>query len=275
MRVSYTKEQLDFLRDEYKAQRVPALTAAFNAKFGQSRTENAIKTTLTREGFKCGRKPGFMKGERLTYTPEQVGFIKDGYLTMDKHKLTEAFNREFGTNKGVNQIEAFIDNHKIRCGRTGRFEKGNIPWTAGVAGKGICKPNSGSFKKGDIPGNVRALGSERICPKDGFILVKIEEENPYTEAKTRFKHKHVVIWEGAHGPTPEGHVIRFLDGDKLNCVLENLGLFTRAESLQMTRLGFSDVPDDFKPTIIAMAKLDSKRFELARAQSEISKSAGK
>lgn len=271
---SYTQEQLDFLREEYKTQRVPALTIAFNAKFKQSRTENAIKSTLTREGFKCDRAPGFRKGERMTYSKEQVAFIKEAYTRLSLADMTAAFNAEFGETKTVKQLRSFTRNHKVRSGRTGCFEKGHVPWTAGKAGKGICKPNSGSFKKGDIPANTRPMGSERICPKDGFILVKIEEENPYTDATTRFKHKHVVIWEEANGPTPENHVIRFLDGDKKNCVIENLGLFTRAESLQMTRLGFSDVPVEIKPTVAAMAKLDSKRFELARAQSEISKSAG-
>ncbi len=260
----YTQEQLDFLRDGYKAQRVPELTLKFNEKFDQARTEKAIKSTLKREGFKCGRAPGFRKGERLTYSKEQMAFIMEAYTRMSLDEMTAAFNRKFQETKTVKQLRSFTRNHNIRSGRTGRYEKGNIPWTAGTAGKGICKPNSGSFQKGDVPVNVRPLGSERICPQDGFILLKIEEENPYTGAPTRYKHKHVVIWEETHGPAPEGYVIRFLDGNKLNCILENLGLFTRAESLQMTRLGFGDVPDEFKPTITAMAKLDAKRFELVR-----------
>lgn len=263
MRRSYTQKQLDFLREGYKTQRVPELTAAFNAEFNQSRTENAIKATLTREGFKCGRKPGFRKGERLTYTPEQVAFVRENYRTMSRKELTEAFNGHFYMDKTVNQITSFVKNHKIKSGRTGQYEKGNVPWTAGMAGKGVCKPNSGSFRKGDVPVNTREMGSERIS-KDGFTLVKVKEDNPYTGAKTRFKHKHVVIWEDANGPVPDNHVIRFLDGDKTNITLENLGLFTRAESLQMSRLGFSDVPKELKPTITVMAKLDAKRFELER-----------
>jgi len=37
------------------------------------------------------------------------------------------------------------------------FKKGQIPWNSGLAGKGICKPNSGSLKKG-----------QRISPRTEF-----------------------------------------------------------------------------------------------------------
>jgi len=265
MRLGYTQEQLDYLRVGYKTMRVPELTAAFNNEFDQARTEKAIKSTLKREGFKCGRKPGFKKGERLTYTKEQMAFIKDAYTRMSLVELTEAFNQKFGADKKASQLRSLTRNQRIRSGRSGRFEKGVTPWNTGT--KGVMKPNSGSFKKGNVPGNIKPMYHERICPKDGFILIKVPERNPYTGAPTRYKHKHVWIWEQVNGPVPADHVIRFLDGNKMNCVQENLGLFTRAESLQMSRLGFSEAPDEVKPTITAMAKLDTKLFETTRKYS--------
>lgn len=271
-RARYTQDQVEFLREHWPAMTLDELTEAFNYVFCQERTETAIKTALTNRKIKCGRKPGNPVGSYRLFTEEQADFIREGYKSMSLSELTEAFNERFEGAKSVKQIRSFTRNHKIKSGRTGRFEKGQKAWNGGLAGKGICKPNSGTFKKGNVPGNIREMGSERICSKDGFVLVKVEEENPYTGAKTRFKHKHVVIWEEANGPVPEGHVIRFLDGDKTNITLENLGLFSRAESLQMSRLGFSDVPKEFKPTITAMAKLDAKRFELGRNSSVISKS---
>jgi hypothetical protein len=262
-RSRYTEDQIAFLREWWPQMRLDELTEAFNYVFDQDRSETSIKAALKNRKIRCGRKRGFKKGERLTYTAEQIEFITEEYKRLNKRELTKAFNKRFGTNKRVSQIEAFIDNHKIRCGRTGRFEKGNVPWTAGMAGKGVCKPNSGSFKKGNVPANIVPMYTERIN-KDGFVEIKVPIPNPYTSAETRFMHKHVWLWEQANGPVPEDHVIRFMDGDKTNCSLDNLGLFTRAESLEMTRLGFSEVDKDVKPTVAALGQLSARTKKAER-----------
>ncbi len=56
----YTQEQLDWLKAEYVRLPAKELTAAFNAKFGASRTECAIKGTMFRRGFEAGRS-GFIQ----------------------------------------------------------------------------------------------------------------------------------------------------------------------------------------------------------------------
>lgn len=76
------------------------------------------------------------------------------------------------------QLSAFVKRHKIKSGRTGQFKGGHKAWNAGS--KGMMKANKESFKKGNLPGNIKPLGSERIDSKDGFILIKIAEKNPYT-----------------------------------------------------------------------------------------------
>ena len=264
MRFVYTTEHIEFLRKGYKVHRIPELTRRFNECFGLNKTEKQVKAALQNRKIHSGRRPGFKKGERKHYTDQQLDFLRDNYPKMDCAGLTAAFNAEFGTDKTPDQIHGTCSRYKIQSGRTGQFEKGQKSWNHDLAGKGVCKPNSGSFKKGDEPGNTRPMYSERVCPKDGFILIKVPVANPYTTAKSRFMHKHVWIWEQANGPVPDDHVIRFLDGDKTNCSLDNLGLFTRAESLQMSRLGFSDVPKELKPTVTAMAQLDTKVFEIER-----------
>jgi len=124
------------------------------------------------------------------------------------------------------------------------------------------KPNSGSFKKGQVPATVKPIGSERICPKDGYMLVKIAEQNPYTGHKTRYKAKHIVVWEKANGKIPEGHVLMFLDGDKLNCSLSNLICISRQEQLLLNRHGFTGLPMELKPTMLATVKVKARVFGL-------------
>jgi len=200
------------------------------------------------------------------YSKEHLDFLAREYAIKCLPQLTEAFNQQFGLNKSKDQIRAALKNHKITCGRTGCFEKGMKPWNAGT--KGLVQPNSGNFKKGQIPKNHKPIGHERVCSKDGYILIKVDEVNPYTGAQGWYRFKHVVIWEQMNGPVPKGHVVRFKDGNKLNCAPENLVLLTRREHMQITRSGFSDVPKHLKPSVLEIGRLESKLFELKNRKAE-------
>jgi hypothetical protein len=260
-RWQYTDEHLDFLREGYREHRLPELTRRFNERFGLDKTAAQIKSTLKNHTIRCGRKTGFKVGERRQYTGEQLAFLRENYPKMDRNDLAVAFNKEFGTDKTGDQIHGTCTRYKIPSGRTGQIEKGNVPWNKGT--KGVMKPNSGNFKKGDVPANTLPMYTERIN-RDGFVEIKVPVPNPYTGAKTRFMHKQVWVWEQANGPVPEDHVIRFLDGDKTNCSPDNLGLFTRAESLEMTRLGFSEVEKAAKPAVAVLGQLSARTRKAER-----------
>jgi len=262
-RFKYSPEQIEFLRTGYQSMNVHGLTKAFNKRFGMEKSETAIHSALTNHKITCGRahKDRLVDRHRI-YNDEHLNFLRVNYKQMTRKELTKAFNEHFGTQRTENSIKACINNHKIRSGRSGCFEKGIKPWNTGT--KGLTGRNKTSFKKGNIPPNVKPLWDERICPKDGFILMKVPEENPYTGFSTRYKHKHVWVWEQEHGPVPEGMVVAFRDGNKLNCNLDNLMLLARAELLFLNQYGYKDAPDELKPSILAMAKLKAKAFRVAK-----------
>lgn len=266
MRFIYTEKHLVFLREGYKAMQVPELTAAFNERFGTSKTEVQIKSTLANHKITCGRPTGLPKGHYHAFTAEQGEFIREQYRALSLRDLTSAFNARFGTSKSNQQIRSFTRNHTARSGRTGQFERGCKSWNAGT--KGVVKPNSGSFTKGSVPGNRKPIGSERICAKDGYILIKVAQTNPYTGAPTRYLAKHRVVWEAANGPLPRGHVLSFRDGNKLNCELDNIILLSMAESLYLNRNGYSDLPDDLKPLMLTAAKLATRAHALERPRND-------
>jgi len=257
----YTQEQLDFLREGYLKMRIPALAEAFNVAFGLCVSQKALKSTLKNHWYTCGRPAGNRKGERLEYTQEHIEFLREHYPAMSRKELTSAFNERFGKAKTVDQVVSFCKRAKITSGRTGYFDKGQQPWNAGT--KGLMKPNSGTFRPGNIPGNLREMGAERF-DKEGYLEVKIEEANPYTGAPTRFKHKHVAMWEAAHGPTPRGFKVRFIDGDRLNCALENLEMVSAAEHLRLNQIGYADVDSKLKPLMRSIAALEVKTFQRRR-----------
>ncbi len=263
----YTQEELDFIRIGYGKMRVPDLTRAFNKRFSQSKTPSQIKSTISRHKFKCGRPTGSAVGERRKYTPVKLVFLQEHYPSMDINQLTRAFNEAFGEEKTPGQIRSTCKRYKIRSGRNGCFKKGNKPWITGTKGK--IKPNSGTFRKGRVPANIKPIGHERLCSKNGYWLVKTNEVNPYTGARGFYRAKHVVIWEEANGPVPEGHILRFRDGDQTNCVLENLMLVTRAEHIHLTRLGYTEAPEELKPTVALLAKVEIKQFELVKQKEDV------
>jgi hypothetical protein len=200
----YPTKQLDFLRTNYATMLLPELTASFNAKFGLDKKEGAIKSTLKNHKITCGRKTGKTKGRYKVLTPPQAQFVRDNYTILSQSELTVALNSEFGIKITVRQIRTFTKNHRIRSGRTGCYEKGHEPSNKGT--KGLMKPNFGSFKPGQAPPNRKPVGAERISSHDGYISIKVNESDPYTGFPTRYRMKHVVIWEKEHGPVPNGMI---------------------------------------------------------------------
>lgn len=242
--------------------RVPALTQAFNAAFGTGKTQKAIKSALTKNGFTSGRPTGLPKGIYRLFTREQADFIQEHYATLSRHHLTTAVNAQFGTNYTVGQVTGFVKNHGVSSGRTGHFIPGIKSWNSGT--KGLVKPNAGSFHPGSVPANVLEMGKERIT-RDGYIEVKVPQRNPYTGAPTWWRFKHRLIWEAANGQVPEGHVVVFLDGNKLNCNLENLRCVPRGVLQWMNKTGMNETAGEARKAAILTAEIITKANQRQRS----------
>jgi len=190
------------------------------------------------------------------WTDDQVAWLREQYMFMDRRQLLVAFNGHFGGQVTQSQLRGAMGNHNIRQhARTGRFAPGFEPWNRGVTG--YMGANRTSFRKGHKPRNARYLWHERIS-KDDYVEIQVPERNPYTGYPTRYKQKHVWIWEQANGKRPKGCAIIFKDGDRRNFDLDNLVLVTRQELLVMNQRGYKSAPDELKPAILALAKMEAK-----------------
>lgn len=189
------------------------------------------------------------------YTPEEGAFLKANYKGRTYSEIADLFAARFGREITRKQVAAFLCNRGLSTGLAGRFEKGQRPWNEGKTG--YMGANATSFKKGNVPHNHRPLWSERVG-KDGYIEMSVPERNPRTGFPTRFKHKHVWIWEQAHGPKPKGTAVIFRDGNNRNFDLDNLLLVTRAELLAMNLHGYKQLPEELKPSALALARLEAK-----------------
>lgn len=260
MRFIYSESHLAFIEKSFKKMSVNDLTAAFNAKFNLDKTEQQIRYAIKNNKFTCGRKQGELtKGKYRNYTDEQAEFIKSGYKKWDISELTERFNARFGASKTFSQIRCFARNHNVKSGRTGQFERGQLPHNAGT--KGLMKPNKTSFKKGNIPANHREVGSERVSV-DGYIEVKVAEPNVWNL-------KQRLIYEKEIGPIPDNYNVRFLDGDRQNFEPSNLILVSNYENAILNRrYQLNQQPVEFRETLVIMAKIDAKENSLSRRNDE-------
>lgn len=230
----YTQEQLDFLREGFKAMTVSQLTQAFNKEYGLDKSELNIHTLIGYHKLSSGKKNKPIKQTRgQPYTKEQLAYLRRLYKSKDMKTLTRAFNKKYGEKRTETAIQATIDVYKLQSKR-----KKGLHW---------------SFEK--------KIGAERVCPNTGFIVIKIDEPSPYWSGKTRQRHKHKVVWEKEHGPLQDGCCVRFKDGDKMNCTLENLFLVSRTENMFLNHLGFNNAPDELRETIRLTAKLKAKASE--------------
>lgn len=157
--------------------------------------------------------------------------------------MASIVNKNFGTNYTGKKFKSYYANHHLNSGLTGCFEKGHKPFNKGrkqkdyMSAESIEKTVATRFTKGTIPPNKRSVGDERIT-KDGYIEIKVAEPN-------KWELKHRYIWEQKNPKIKKGECIRFLDGNKQNCAIENLRLVPRDVNCELTTRPIvdSDIPE--------------------------------
>lgn len=195
-----------------------------------------------------------VKGVAIKYTPEQLAFI-EANCTLERKALTENVNLKFNTKLTVDQIKALCTRKGWKTGRNGFFAKGSKPWNTGT--KGVVKPNSGNFRKGQVSWNHKPIGHERICSKDGYILIKTAEPRTY-------EHKHRVIWVQHHGAIPDDHVVMFKNMDRTDCRIENLILLSRSELVRYNQSFNKLATPDNNETCLILSKVKNQKHTRLR-----------
>ena len=181
-----------------------------------------------------------MVGHR--YSDDEHKFLQSFIPGHTYKEIVAEYNKRFDEPITESRVKAYMANHKINNGLTGRFKKGHKTFNKGM--KGVCAKGCEKtwFTEGHLPHNTKPIGYERIT-KDGYIEVKVMERPNRVTGEKNFKAKHHIVWEEVNGPIPKGHKVIFLDGNKRNFSLDNLALVSNAEHLQMTRYGLrSDCP---------------------------------
>ncbi|WP_102226851.1 HNH endonuclease signature motif containing protein [Acidimangrovimonas sediminis] len=200
-----------------------------------------------------------MKGQAIDYLPEELAWI-EAHKDWPRKTLHAGFCARFRrTDVSVDALKQLCLRKGWKTGRTGCFPKGNEPMNKGKKMPFNANSARTQFKKGDRPHTWRGAGHERIDAKDGYVIMIVDETNPWTGAPTRPVHKHRWLWEKKHGPIPKGMVLKCLSGDKTNCDPSNWELIPQAMMPRLSGrwgIAYDDAPDELKPTLMATAKLE-------------------
>jgi hypothetical protein len=205
-----------------------------------------------------------MRGHAIRYSRAELKWLERNHK-LPIAKYAENFRAKFGRDDvKARHLHALRRRKGWKTGRTGRFEKGQEPANKGkrcAEGKGGRHPNSRKtqFKKGALPPTYRGPGYERVDEKVGYVILIVAETNPHTGAKTRPVLKHRWLWEKANGPVPAGHALKCLDGNRTNCDPSNWVAVPRALLPRLAgrwRIPYDTAPDELKPAIMAVAKLE-------------------
>lgn len=185
------------------------------------------------------------KQPRHKYTEEEIEFLRNNYKIYPQPELLEIFNKHFNSNITKGALKAVLKAKGCYSGRTGQWQKGNVPHTKGLKWDDyMSKEAQANSRKTCFSSKDRSInkanhneipiGAERVR-NDGYIAVRVA--TPNSNKGDRFwRFKHHIIWEEAHGPIPKGYVVMFADGNKRNFDLDNLILASRAEVAAINKL---------------------------------------
>lgn len=231
----YSDEMIEYLREIVPGRYNDEITVMFNEKFDMDLTEKQIKSLRGNYKIKSGVSRRNPKTIKRLFTPEQHEYLTQNVSGRKTIEIAQLMNDRFDLSIKQSQVKAYMANHGLKNGIDATFKKGRTPINKGTKGMFNVGGNSGSFKKGQMPKNYRPVGSERIESKQGYILIKVQDEG---EQWDRWRPKHVWLWEKEYGPIPEKHILIFLDSNPQNCDLSNLKLITMAQNVRMNQNGW-------------------------------------
>jgi hypothetical protein len=174
--------------------------------------------------------------KRHYYTSDELLFLKKNYTGGAYSELTKLFNEHFNVSLSKEAIRNVCLHHKLFNNKTG--------------------------------GQNSAIGSE-IKYSNGFVYVKVRcrnEGEPPLKTVEKWKRKHTLIWESAHGPMPKDNVIIFADDNKSNFAIDNLIMVSRKEYAVMHNNGLISSNPELNKIALLTARL---KIEIAKSEREL------
>lgn len=210
-------------------------------------------------------KPPFIFTDPRYWREWQLDLVRRYYADVPTQAIAEAIGRSLTTvyqkarkmgllksPELVSLMAAFEMQDPNHGGRAHQFQKGIVPANKGLRRPGFAPGRMAStqFKAGDRPHTWVPVGSHRVVragsrSREFIVERKVNDlPGPYT---VRWKPVHAIVWQEAHGPVPDGHVVVFKPGmktvDPELITLDRLELVTRRELMERNSFHNSMPPE--------------------------------
>lgn len=236
---AYPPEVEDFVRENAPLHTFVELAELTSKKFGRDMSLSQMRAYCSNRHIHIGKRA---PGKRTVWPIELDSIMEEIVPGHSYQEISDILKERTGRTYTPDQINAYIGNHKLNTGKTGYFEKGQEAFNKGKKWDEFMSKEAqeGSrrtcFKKGNIPPNNVPVGTIRIT-KDGYQIIKVQDTGPQW---ARWKLVQRKVWEEHNGPIPDGHLVIFKDGDKMNCDIDNLALITLGENAVLNRRGYRE-----------------------------------
>lgn len=240
-KIVWTDDMISFLKENF-----------FNMTNRQ--LAQSLKLRLTATRIKC-YELGLLRMEMEYWTPEQVDFLKENYQTIGDTELATLFTELWAKKKGWTKKHIEKKRRYLNLKRTAQ-QKRAIK---------IRNTDNGMFSVNHYKrwqGRVAKVNEVRVW------LTSQNKLGKFVKTEKGFIPYAPVVWEMHNGPIPKGHVIRFIDGNNLNCNIENLKLITRKEHAQLnTCVASQGLSDNYVAGV--MSHRDKELRKLIKQNPEI------
>lgn len=202
------------------------------------------------------------------YPDDLADFLRANIAGKSAEEMAKLVNEHYGAGTiTVKGLQTYKKNHKIRSGYDARFKKGTPSFNKGLkqtefmSAEAIERTKATRFKKGVKPWNcgvpVGAVRKRANANRVAYLWEKVEQPN-------KWRLHHQCVWERAHGAIPPGSMVCFINGDTLDCRLENLTLETRAEHAIRNTFGLSYYGEESVEAIKTFVKIKQTKAKLEK-----------
>lgn len=178
----------------------------------------------------------------MRWTEEELQYLREHYPDDNTAEIAEHLGRtecavlQMAAKQGLRKSAEYMEKTLCALGRqvshtpkaiANRFKKGQEPFNKGknrterMSEEGHEKCLRTAFKDGNIPHNAYAAGTEIV--RNGRVYVKVP-------GRRRLMLKQHYVWQLHYGKIPQDHVVKFKDGDCMNCDISNLYIMSRADA---------------------------------------------
>lgn len=235
----YTKEQLEWLSENYTKMSRKELTSVFNKLFNENRTESSLASACKKRGF--GRDPFF--------TEEQKSWLLEkGKSIYSREEIQKQFNEKFHEHRTLSSIQHMCD---IVGGKFNGYR--GCSWCTGKKGSAILGKRTTLSHK-HKPGDIFSMKTSR--GNDGFYRPYIMlYDDPDVRFMDRVMPYSRYVWEQHNGPLEKDQCIVHLDLNEFNNDISNLAVVSKQDTALLGRLGWNQNPDIFE-TGVEILQLD-------------------